>query len=100
MFLNKLYRCQIFQGLVGPVEVVFHQPVSKVAVELVDVGSESFKVDEFSFQYILEFLIDRVVLRGSDAVVISANVQFNTGSVEILAEFRTVVGLNVLDLAL
>jgi hypothetical protein len=61
VFEREADRGQIAQGLVGPPEVVLHQPLSKVPVEAFGVYRTVPHGNEFILQGPVEPLVDRVV---------------------------------------
>ena len=90
---------QVAQSLVGSGEVVFHQPLSQVAVEDNGISGHVTEADELILKGTVESFVDRIVLGGFDPRPVVLKVQLLTGGFKMPVEFTAIVSLNILDFA-
>jgi len=99
IFEREADRGQVAQGLMGPSEVVLHQPLGQVVVEDRGISRHVSEADEFVLQRPVKSLVDRIVLGRFDPGPVMLKVELLAGCLKVEVELGSIVSLNILNLA-
>lgn len=96
----EINRCSVAQGFMRTPEIVFDQPVGHVAIKLFNLMSVVSKFDELVLKRLIETLADGIVLGSPGAAPVVRQFQFVAGSFKIFVKFRSVISLDVFNVAI
>ena len=95
----KIDRGHVAQGLMGPMEVVFHQPFSEIGIEPLAVSRQVTQLYELLSQGAIESLIHRIVRWGLGTRKVVRQLQHRSRHLKVLGKLRSIVSLNVFNLS-
>jgi hypothetical protein len=99
IFEREADRGQVAQGLMGPAEVVLHEPFRQALVEDRRISRHVSEADELLLSGLVEPLIHGVVLGCFDPGPVMLKVELLERCLEVAVKFASVVSLNILNLA-